>query len=311
MSRFHAAEFDFGRNFEDAFSSKVFHNFSKDEFKTFFDALRDHDLESAYKLLEQNGVLPHFRVHGSDDFDRSQCRGQRQRVTGSSAEETGTAGGGYASNDNSGVWSPNSGGGSSDGSWAPAGGGGSSEGVPGGEGGGRFVPSDAGGALPAGAVDGGYGRLFSSETVPREAQYMPSDLAENSERYRAMNTIPEAERRDFIIDCLKIAGAPVTESNIRAVDIIISHESPGWLVNAVNDYDINWQKGDPSQGLMQVTGETFSGYSLRGLSGDIQDPYANCAAAINYILGEYAPDGDLTRVPGVHNVLQGYGYVWY
>jgi phage-related protein len=59
--------------------------------------------------------------------------------------------------------------------------------------------------------------------------------------------------------------------------------------NAINLWDINAQRGDPSKGLMQVIGSTFAAYHIPGTSNNIYDPLANIAAAINYAKHVYGP----------------------
>lgn len=59
--------------------------------------------------------------------------------------------------------------------------------------------------------------------------------------------------------------------------------------NAINNWDINAQRGDPSRGLMQVIGSTFAAYHVPGTSNNIYDPLANVAAAINYARHVYGP----------------------
>lgn len=61
--------------------------------------------------------------------------------------------------------------------------------------------------------------------------------------------------------------------------------------NAVNNWDSNAQKGDPSRGLMQVVGSTFQQYMMPG-HGNILDPVDNAIAAIRYTLARY---GDLQK----------------
>ncbi len=52
--------------------------------------------------------------------------------------------------------------------------------------------------------------------------------------------------------------------------------------NAINLTDSNAARGTPSKGLMQVIGPTFARYHWPGTSGNIYDPLANIAAALNY-----------------------------
>jgi hypothetical protein len=74
--------------------------------------------------------------------------------------------------------------------------------------------------------------------------------------------------------------------------------------NAINNWDINAQRGDPSRGLMQTIGSTFAAYHVPGTSNNIYDPLANVAAALNYARTVYGPD--LMR--GSMGVGSGHGY---
>jgi Transglycosylase SLT domain len=74
--------------------------------------------------------------------------------------------------------------------------------------------------------------------------------------------------------------------------------------NAINLTDINAQMGDPSRGLMQVIGSTFAAYHVAGTSGNIYDPLANIAAALNYAMHVYGP----SLLRGGMGVGSGHGY---
>ena len=74
--------------------------------------------------------------------------------------------------------------------------------------------------------------------------------------------------------------------------------------NAINLTDINAQMGDPSRGLLQVIGKTFAAFHVPGTSGNIYDPLANIAAAINYALHRYGP----TLMSGGMGMGSGHGY---
>jgi phage-related protein len=73
---------------------------------------------------------------------------------------------------------------------------------------------------------------------------------------------------------------------------------------AINLSDINAQQGDPSRGLMQVIGTTFSEYHWPGTSNNIYDPLANIAAALNYAKNVYGP----TLMSGGMGIGSGHGY---
>jgi SLT domain-containing protein len=59
--------------------------------------------------------------------------------------------------------------------------------------------------------------------------------------------------------------------------------------NAINLTDSNARAGDPSRGLLQTIGSTFSAYHWPGTSWNIFNPFANIAAAINYARHTYGP----------------------
>jgi len=104
---------------------------------------------------------------------------------------------------------------------------------------------------------------------------------------------------------LAATGKPM--SWFAGLETIAMHESGG-NPNAINNYDINAQHGDPSRGLMQTIGATFSAYHQSGTSWNIFDPVANIAAAINYIASRY---GSINNVPGLVSMAHGGPYVGY
>jgi hypothetical protein len=57
--------------------------------------------------------------------------------------------------------------------------------------------------------------------------------------------------------------------------------------HAINNWDINAQKGIPSKGLLQVIPPTFATYHVAGTSKNIYDPVANIVAACNYAAHRY------------------------
>jgi hypothetical protein len=56
---------------------------------------------------------------------------------------------------------------------------------------------------------------------------------------------------------------------------------------AINNWDSNAQRGDPSRGLMQTIMSTFNAYRMPGLSSNIYDPLSNIVASIRYALRTY------------------------
>jgi len=65
------------------------------------------------------------------------------------------------------------------------------------------------------------------------------------------------------------------------------NQESGGNVTAINKYDINAQRGDPSQGLMQVIPSTFAAYAGPFASLGIMNPLANIYAGLNYALHTY------------------------
>lgn len=86
------------------------------------------------------------------------------------------------------------------------------------------------------------------------------------------------------------------------LNTIVMHESSG-NPNAANLWDVNAQKGDPSRGLMQLTGSNRASYTPAGM--DPMDPVAQIIAGINYIKSRY---GSINNVPGVQSVAGGGAY---
>jgi len=91
---------------------------------------------------------------------------------------------------------------------------------------------------------------------------------------------------------------------VGSVLSLIQHESGG-NPNAINLWDINAQRGDPSRGLMQTIGSTFNAYAgpYRGLG--IYNPLANIYAGINYGIHRY---GAVGNIPGIRSLAAGGKY---
>jgi SLT domain-containing protein len=104
-----------------------------------------------------------------------------------------------------------------------------------------------------------------------------------------------------------IADTGVPASWLGGLEIIARFESGG-NPNAINRTDSNAAAGHPSQGLMQLIPGTFALFHAPGTSYNIDDPVANAAASIRYILNRY---GSISNVPGVRSVNAGGGYVGY
>ena len=100
-----------------------------------------------------------------------------------------------------------------------------------------------------------------------------------------------------VLEALKITNTPT--SWLEPILRRIQFESGG-NPKAINTTDINYFHGDPSRGLMQTIMATFQAYHQAGTSGNIYDPVANVAAAINYIKSRYG------SIFAIDPPLQGY-----
>lgn len=83
---------------------------------------------------------------------------------------------------------------------------------------------------------------------------------------------------------LAMAGAP--QSWLPSLLRRMQRESGGNPF-AINNWDINAQRGDPSRGLMQTIGSTFGAFAGQFSGRGIYDPLANIYAAIRYTIARY------------------------
>jgi len=104
-----------------------------------------------------------------------------------------------------------------------------------------------------------------------------------------------------VSQALAMLGLPL---NLAGRVLYQMQTESGGNPNAINNWDINAQHGDPSRGLLQVIGGTFSAFHVPGTSLNIYDPLANVAAAINYALHRYGP----TLMSGGMGMGSGHGY---
>jgi len=78
-------------------------------------------------------------------------------------------------------------------------------------------------------------------------------------------------------------------------------QESGGNPNAINNWDINAKRGDPSKGLMQVIGSTFRRYAMPGYNTNIYDPMSNILASLRYASAKYG------SVAAAYNRRGGYG----
>lgn len=147
------------------------------------------------------------------------------------------------------------------------------------------------GTVPTGAAG------YTAASVKNAADVFlgAKDSAANSSALGQLGgVLVQGAHKQIIVSALQAAGVaanqwPVWETGLNT---LITRES-GWNPDAVNLTDSNAAAGDPSKGLAQTTGSTFSEYHVPGTSDNILDPVANVAAAIKYIEARY---GSITNV---------------
>lgn len=121
----------------------------------------------------------------------------------------------------------------------------------------------------------GSGDIFTASDSGSAAGYNPSAGVE--------------QWRSLAIKALKMEGQ-YTQANLNAMLRQIQTESGG-NPNAINNWDINAQRGDPSRGLLQTISTTFRAYARPGYDKNIVDPLSNMLASIRYAVSRY---GSLT-----------------
>lgn len=89
--------------------------------------------------------------------------------------------------------------------------------------------------------------------------------------------------RPTVLQALTMLGLPLGWADITLARM---QQESGGNPNAVNNWDINAQRGTPSEGLMQVIGPTFSRYELAGY-GNILAPLDNILASMRYTMATY------------------------
>lgn len=96
-----------------------------------------------------------------------------------------------------------------------------------------------------------------------------------------------------------------SEADWPKLDYIFSHES-SWKTSNPNNWDINAQKGDRSDGLGQLTRSNMRTYGRPGADPNTTDPYDQTVAAINYMRHRYGSiDGAYQYWLGHHNYAGG------
>lgn len=92
-----------------------------------------------------------------------------------------------------------------------------------------------------------------------------------------------------VLQALRLVGQP---ASLLPVVLRRMQQESGGNPRAINKWDINAKRGDPSRGLMQTIGSTFNAYAGKLRSRGIYDPLANVYASMRYALATY---GSLSR----------------
>lgn len=88
-------------------------------------------------------------------------------------------------------------------------------------------------------------------------------------------------------------GAPFSAIPIMMAQM---RNESGGNPRAINNYDINAQRGTPSKGLLQFIDPTFRAYADPGYNTNIWDPESQMRAFINYVPAHYGSFDYLTRI---------------
>ncbi|MFI8993867.1 transglycosylase SLT domain-containing protein [Streptomyces sp. NPDC053542] len=133
-------------------------------------------------------------------------------------------------------------------------------------------------------------RASRASSEARSAALEERRRAAARKRAEARERVEATGPAGWIRACLRVTGSP--EYWYAGLWTIARRES-GFDPNAFNGWDANAVAGEPSRGLFQTTMGTFRAHHQPGTAWDINDPVANCAAAVNYIKAQY---GDISRV---------------
>ena len=105
---------------------------------------------------------------------------------------------------------------------------------------------------------------------------------------RQKGVVSESQVSEWMTTALKKKGL-FSEANLRS-GINRARKESNFDPGAINRWDDNWLRGDPSKGLMQVVGSTFNRYKEPGY-GDIWKGLDNILASINYTIATYGSLG--------------------
>jgi hypothetical protein len=113
----------------------------------------------------------------------------------------------------------------------------------------------------------------------------------------------------MVRQALSIAGQP---QSLAATTLRRMNQESGGSPTAINRWDINWQRGTPSVGLLQVIGPTYARWHHPAYNrgpfayGVSEDPLSNTLASMRYAIGNY---GSLARAYNRAGGYDGGGWV--
>ena len=90
--------------------------------------------------------------------------------------------------------------------------------------------------------------------------------------------------RPLVLQALRMLGLPMDWADITLRRM---NQESGGNQFAVNNWDSNAKRGDPSRGLMQVIGSTFRAYRDTRAPDNVLDPLANVLASMKYATARY------------------------
>ncbi len=96
--------------------------------------------------------------------------------------------------------------------------------------------------------------------------------------------------RSAILKAQAILGGNYRSSYITEQMMRVAKRESNYTSNAVNDWDINAQMGDPSKGMFQMIGTTFRTYAKSGFD-NIMNPVDEAISAMRYIVDKYGWNG--------------------
>ncbi|MDU0374336.1 phage tail tape measure protein [Staphylococcus pseudintermedius] len=94
--------------------------------------------------------------------------------------------------------------------------------------------------------------------------------------------------RNAILKAQAILGGPFRASYITDEMLRVAKRESNYTSDAVNNWDINAQRGTPSKGMFQMIEPSFRTYALNG-HGNVLNSVDEAIAAIRYIVGKWVP----------------------